>query len=126
MSEILIVFPVNTGLKIIYLVKLPFCRQDSEYIKEVIKPFDWTFTTDYKGTLTGKEEIVMKIESTKERIDMEQLKVKEKIYFYEDIILYEDELADNGIAKIKCQNACHARRLLFAFEIFPQSGWSPC
>ena len=40
------------------------------------------------------------IESTKERIDMEQLKVKEKIYFYEDIILYEDELADNGIAKL--------------------------
>ena len=31
---------------------------------------------------------------------MEQLKVKEKIYFYEDVILYEDELADNGIAKL--------------------------
>lgn len=75
-------------------------RQDSEYIKEVIKPFDWTFTTDYKGTLTGKEEIVFQVEPTKERIDLEQLKVKEKIYFYEDIILYEDELADNGIAKL--------------------------
>ena len=31
---------------------------------------------------------------------MEQLKVKEKIFFYEDVILYEDELADNGIAKL--------------------------
>ena len=31
---------------------------------------------------------------------MEQLKVKEKIFFYEDLILYEDELADNGIAKL--------------------------
>ena len=38
-----------------------FCRQDSEYIKEVIKPFDWTFTTDYRGTLTGKKEIIMKV-----------------------------------------------------------------
>jgi len=75
-------------------------RQDSEYIKEVIKPFDWTFTTDYKGTLTGKEEIIMRVKSTKERIDLEQLKVKEKIFFYEDVILYEDELADNGIAKL--------------------------
>ena len=37
---------------------------------------------------------------TKERIDLEQLKVKEKIFFYEDVILYEDELADNGIAKL--------------------------
>ena len=41
--------------------KNPFCRQDSEYIKEVIKPFDWTFTTDYKGTVTGKEEIIMRV-----------------------------------------------------------------
>ena len=40
------------------------------------------------------------VESTDERIDMEQLKVKEKIYFYEDIILFEDELADNGISKL--------------------------
>lgn len=75
-------------------------RQDSEYIKEVIKPFDWTFTTDYRGTLTAKNEIIMKVESTKERIDMEQLKVKEKIFFYEDVILFEDELADNGTAKL--------------------------
>jgi len=36
-------------------------RQDSEYIKEVVKPFDWTFTTDYKGTLTGKNEVIMKV-----------------------------------------------------------------
>lgn len=43
---------------------------------------------------------LFQVEPTKERIDLEQLKVKEKIYFYEDIILYEDELADNGIAKL--------------------------
>lgn len=35
-------------------------RQDSEYVKEVIKPFDWTFTTDYRGTLTGKNKMTMK------------------------------------------------------------------
>lgn len=75
-------------------------RQDSEYIKEVIKPFDWTFTTNYRGTLTSKKEIIMKVEPTDERINLEQLRVKEKIYFYEDVILYEDELADNGIAKL--------------------------
>ena len=38
-----------------------FFRQDSEYIKEVIKPFDWTFTTDYRGTLTGKNKMTMKV-----------------------------------------------------------------
>ena len=45
------------------------------------------------------------MEPTKERIDLEQLKVKEKIYFYEDIILYEDELADNGVAKLSVKMA---------------------
>lgn len=27
-----------------------------EYIKQVLKPFDWTFTTDYKGTVFAKDE----------------------------------------------------------------------
>ena len=30
-------------------------RADSDFVKEVVKPFDWTFTTDYKGTVFGKE-----------------------------------------------------------------------
>ncbi len=34
-------------------------------------------------------------------IDYNQLKVQEKILFYEDIILFEDELADNGIAELR-------------------------
>jgi len=37
---------------------------------------------------------------------MEKLKIKEKIYFYEDLILYEDELADNGIAKLNVKMVC--------------------
>ena len=37
---------------------------------------------------------------TKDRIDLDKLKVKEKIYFYEEMILYEDELADNGMAQL--------------------------
>lgn len=35
---------------------------------------------------------------TDEKIDIELLKKKEKIYFFEDVILFEDELADNGCA----------------------------
>nr|KAF6291859.1 TOR signaling pathway regulator [Myotis myotis] len=29
-------------------------RNEGEHSKEVIKPYDWTFTTDYKGTLLGE------------------------------------------------------------------------
>ena len=36
------------------------------------------------------------VEETTEHIDMERLKVREKIHFFGDIMLYEDELADHG------------------------------
>lgn len=74
-------------------------RSDCEFLNKVIKPFDWTFTTDYKGTIvsTGPE---MKVTETSECIDIEKLKTREKIHFYEDMTLYEDELADNGTATL--------------------------
>lgn len=39
-----------------------------------------------------------KITETEERIDIEKLKAKEKILFYQELMLYEDELHDNGIS----------------------------
>ena len=37
-------------------------RCDSEQSTVVVKPFDWTFTTDYKGSLTGKGDIKFKVQ----------------------------------------------------------------
>ena len=37
---------------------------------------------------------------TEERIDVEKLKVREQIMFYEEITLFEDELADHGCAML--------------------------
>lgn len=28
---------------------------DSEHSKEVLKPYDWTYTTDYRGSLIGED-----------------------------------------------------------------------
>ena len=33
---------------------------------------------------------------TKEKIDYEKLKIEEKILFFVSLLLFEDELADNG------------------------------
>jgi hypothetical protein len=30
-------------------------RADSEHSKEVVKRYDWTYTTDYRGTLLGED-----------------------------------------------------------------------
>ena len=67
--------------------------ESKEYLEEKIKPFDWTFTTDYMGTMSN-----FAVEETDERIDIEKLKRKDKILFYVDLTLFEDELHDNGIA----------------------------
>lgn len=63
-------------------------------LEEKIKPFDWTFSTDYQGTLS--DNII--VTDTHDRIDIEKLKEREKILFYHELMLYEDELHDNGIS----------------------------
>ncbi|XP_046848958.1 TIP41-like protein [Xenia sp. Carnegie-2017] len=73
-------------------------RANGEQCTNIVKPFDWTFTTSYTGTLIEKGDMKFKVVETDEMIDLEVLKKKEKIYFYEDMILFEDELADNGCA----------------------------
>ncbi|XP_067675487.1 TIP41-like protein [Haliotis asinina] len=72
-------------------------RSSCEHIKNVVKPFDWTYSTDYKGeVITVDNKPGFKVTPTSERIDLEKLKVREKIMFYDDVLLFEDELSDNG------------------------------
>lgn len=37
---------------------------------------------------------------TSERIDMEKLKAREQIMFFDDVLLFEDELHDHGVSMI--------------------------
>ena len=72
-------------------------RSDHADINKISKPYDWTFTpTNYKGSIF-KANGVLNVTVSDEKIDYERLKVQEAILFYEDIILYEDELDDNGV-----------------------------
>lgn len=61
---------------------------------EEVRPFDWSFTTDYQGTFNEK----IRCEDTDEKLDIFKLMKKEKILFYQDLSLFEDELHDHGIA----------------------------
>lgn len=60
--------------------------------EEKLRPFDWTFTTNYQGTINEK----FVVEKTDLKIDKFKLMVKEQILFYEDLSIFEDELHDNG------------------------------
>lgn len=70
-------------------------RKDLGSLKRVSRPFDWTFTSTYQGTVEG-----FQVEPSSETIDMEKLKRREPIRFYSQIMLYEDELADHGCAQM--------------------------
>ena len=93
-------------------------RKGLEEVKDKVKPYDWTFTTAYKGTYYDKEKQPLKVrcqphpllyiihvhqqvEESSEAIDYHKLKQQEQILFYDDIVLFEDELADNGIAELR-------------------------
>uniref|UniRef100_A0A914HIQ1 TIP41-like protein n=1 Tax=Globodera rostochiensis TaxID=31243 RepID=A0A914HIQ1_GLORO len=73
-------------------------RRDLSLRHDSVHAFDWTFTSDYQGTVG----IGIKVEKAgeNERIDYERLKRRDPIEFYEQITLYEDELADNGCAQM--------------------------
>ncbi|KAM9765094.1 TIP41-like protein [Menidia menidia] len=75
-------------------------RSDSEHSKEVARPFDWTYSTDYRGTLLGEGAAQIRVSDTDERIDIERLKAREHIQFFEEVLLFEDELHDHGVSAL--------------------------
>lgn len=102
-------------LKVAYSKEWHQSREDTHDIKEVIKPFDWSYTTDYKGDLApGSPEFT----TSSEPIPLELLKKPDPILFFDDVILYEDELADNGIAMISCKIRVMPARLLLLCRFF--------
>ncbi|KAK9728375.1 Tap42 interacting protein [Basidiobolus ranarum] len=70
-------------------------RDKTQDVKGVINPFDWTYTTNYDGTQVSSN---FAFHNTTKTIDIEKLKNPEPILFYDHLVLYEDELADNGSA----------------------------
>lgn len=99
----------NDAMKVAIAREWVESRRDSEYISHTVKPFDWTYSTDYKGTISGDPNAVTVME-TDDRINIEKLKVREKIAYFEQAILFEDELADHGCAvlnvKIRVMPSC--------------------
>ncbi|OJJ84941.1 TIP41 family protein [Aspergillus glaucus CBS 516.65] len=86
-----------------------------EGINEVVKPFDWSYTTDYKGTVHPNSR---QFEETTKQIPIDLLKRPDPILFFDEVILYEDELADNGITMLSCKIRVMPDRLLLLLRFF--------
>lgn len=66
-----------------------------QLLEEKVRPYDWTFSTNYQGTLNDQ----CRLEPTDAKLDIFKLMRKEAIRFYHDLTLFEDELHDHGIAE---------------------------
>jgi len=108
----------NNMLKVAYSEEWSSSREKtSENIKEVVKPFDWSYTTDYKGTITKGIEFEKRPEHTKP-IPIELLKRPDPILFFEEVVLYESELDDNGISLLTCKFRVMPDRMLLLCRLF--------
>ena len=86
-----------------------------EGITEIVKPFDWSYSTKYKGTLRSPSP---QFEATTVSIPLELLKRPDPILFFDEVILYEDEMADNGITMYSCKIRVMPDRLLLLCRFF--------
>ena len=102
-------------LKVSYSKEWHESRENDHDIKEVVKPFDWSYTTDYKGELAQGSP---KFEETDQAIPLELLKRPDPILFFDDVMLYEDELADNGITVMSVKVRVMPARLLLLSRCF--------
>ncbi|CEG43403.1 Uncharacterized conserved protein [Plasmopara halstedii] len=93
-------------------LKVSIAKHDhsKEEVRELDISYDWTYSTNYKGSLQRliKSEnhsttLIrsikdVQLETAQERIDIEKLKEREPILWFDDVALYEDELHDHGVS----------------------------
>lgn len=107
-----------------------------EVIQGIVKPFDWTYTTAYKGepshtlipapTLSDVDNNSSnnisanpEIEAAKGfEIPVDRLRRPDPILFYKELSLYEDELGDNGIVSYTIKLRVMPERLLLLARFF--------
>ena len=90
-------------------------QEKHENITEVVKPFDWSYTTDYRGTAEPSDQA---FEASTVPIPLELLKRPDPIIFFDEVMLYEDEMADNGITILSCKIRVMPARLLLLCRFF--------
>lgn len=88
----------------------------SDDIKEVVRPFDWSYSTGFRGRVEGGSTAGW--EEGGPGIPFERLKRPDPILLFDDVMLYEDELADNGIAMLSVKVRVMPERLLVLQRFF--------
>jgi len=95
-------FKHNPVPKLAYSDTWQMSRRPSD--KSIFKrTYDWTFTTDYKGSIVDTQDSAstrFQPQPSDTGIDIALLKRPDPILFFQEVVLYEDELADNGCSQL--------------------------
>ncbi|RWA12154.1 hypothetical protein EKO27_g2972 [Xylaria grammica] len=119
----------NNMLQVAYAGEWSASReQTSAGIREIVRPFDWSYSTTYKGTVVrGKGDVDtdaaglskrLEFAPTDEPIPFELLKRRDPIQFFDDVMLYESELDDNGISILSVKLRVHDERMLLLCRLY--------
>jgi len=99
-------------------------EKTSAGISEVVKPYDWSYSTDYRGTetvpptATGEEEKRLRSGPDTPPIPLELLRRRDPILFADEVVLYESELDDNGISIVSVKVRVMAQRMLLLCRLY--------
>lgn len=117
-------------------------KSSAHDIQQVVKPYDWSYSTTYAGTETvgkGQERLARCSsgsgsagESSSSRatsgekdsttppkqIPLELLKRRDPILFFDEVVLFESELDDNGISLYSVKVRCMAQRMLLLARLY--------
>lgn len=108
-------------LRVAYAKEWSKSREGStltEGIREVVRPFDWSYSCEYKGEeVKGGGGQGLK-EGEGEQIPLELLKRRDPILFADEVVLYESELDDNGISLLSVKLRVMEQRMLLLCRLF--------
>ncbi|KAH6897031.1 TIP41-like family-domain-containing protein [Thelonectria olida] len=106
-------------LKVAYARDWESTRESTtQGIKEVVKPYDWSYSTLYAGTLGADVASEKQFQPSETPIPIELLKRRDPILFFDDVMLYESELDDNGISMFSVKVRVHEKRMLLLCRLF--------
>lgn len=84
-------------------------------INKIVNPYDWSYSTAYAGTL---EQGSKAFAATDKAIPLELLKRRDPILFFDEVVLYESELDDNGVSLYSVKVRVHEKRMLLLARLF--------
>ncbi|KAH9433728.1 hypothetical protein MCOR02_005773 [Pyricularia oryzae] len=101
-------------LQVAYAGAWSSSRENTSGIKEVVRPFDWSYSTDYRGT----EEPAKLVPGSGKQIPIELLKRRDPILFFDEVVLYESELDDNGVSIFSVKVRVMEHRMLLLARLY--------